>query len=49
MPSVKRGKIIFDLPNSFSKEQAEKLADNTINKLAPKVTKLKRKETKKPC
>jgi hypothetical protein len=36
MPTTKRmgGKLIFDLPDSFSQKDAEKLADSVCNKIA---------------
>ena len=44
MPSASRfgGKIQFTMPDNWTQEQTDKLADNVLKQVAPKVTKLKK-------
>ena len=44
MPSASRfgGKIKFIMPNDWTQEQTDKLADNVLKQVAPKVAKLKK-------
>ena len=38
------GKIKFIMPDDWTQEQTDKLADNVLEQVAPKVTKLKKKK-----
>ena len=44
MPSASRfgGAIKFVMPDDWTQEQTDKLADNVLKQVAPKVTKLKK-------
>ena len=44
MPSASRfgGKIQFIMPDNWTQDQADKLADNVLKQVAPKVAKLKK-------
>ena len=41
------GKIKFIMPDNWSQEQTEKLADNVLEQVAPKITKLAKPKKKK--
>ena len=38
------GKIQFIMPDNWTQDQADKLADNVLEQVAPKVAKLKKKK-----
>ena len=41
------GKIKFIMPDDWTQEQTEKLADNVLEQVAPKITKLAKPKKKK--
>ena len=41
------GKIKFIMPDNWTQEQTEKLADNVLEQVAPKITKLAKPKKKK--
>ena len=41
------GKIKFVMPDNWSQEQTEKLADSVLEQVAPKITKLAKPKKKK--
>ena len=47
MTEATRGKIVFMMPDSWSKEKTEEFADKAIEKMAPKIAKLAKPKKKK--